>query len=517
MNEAAILENSQRPSWRPDSFATSVAVLLAVTVVQRTVGFGRGILFCRWLSPEELGEWDMAYGFLLLASPLVVFGLPGSFGRYLERYRQRNQLRTFLYRASVWTALLTATAVGLLLVAANEFSQLIFGHADARGLMPLVAISLAAVILHHFLEALYAALRKYRIVSTMHFCQSLTFAGISLVLLVWWRSAVESVIVGYGLACLLSAVGALAWTRRDLCTAAVRGDVPSHASFWPPLVRFAIWVWVTNLLCHLFAILDRYMLVHYSGLDNATALAQVGNYHASRIVPLLFLSVADLLAGVVLPYLSHDWESGNKERVAQRVNLVLKFSSFTMLAGGGVVLFAAPLLFEYAFDGRYDEGLAVMPATLTYCTWYGLLLIGQTYLWCAEHMKSGTIPLVAGLAVNFLLNLAMIPIWGLQGAVLSTTISTGVALAALFAINHRFGMPLDRGVLLFSLAPAALCGGPWASVLTLCAILFAMRWSRTLFTDIERELFRDAIDRYSERLRRLVPTHKGRSAQQELT
>jgi O-antigen/teichoic acid export membrane protein len=517
MNDAENVESTQRPSWRPDSFATSVIVLLAVTAVQRTVGFGRGILFCRWLSPEELGEWDMAYGFLLLASPLVVLGLPGSFGRYLERYRQRNQLRTFLYRASVWTGLLTAAAVGLLLAATNEFSQLIFGHDDERGLMPLVAISLAAVILHHFLEALYAALRKYRIVSTMHFCQSLTFAGVSLALLVWWRSAVESVIVGYGLACLISSIGALAWTRRDLVAVAVRGDVPSHASFWPPLVRFAIWVWVTNLLCHLFAILDRYMLVHYSGLDNATALAQVGNYHASRIVPLLFLSVADLLAGVVLPYLSHDWESGNKERVAQRVNLVLKFSSFTMLAGGAVVLIASPLLFEYAFHGRYDEGLAVMPATLTYCTWYGLLLIGQTYLWCAERMKSGTLPLLAGLVVNFLLNLAMIPAWGLSGAVISTTISTGIALVVLFVINHRFGMPVNTGVLLFSLAPVALCGGPWASVVTFCAILFAMPWSRTLVAENERGLFRNALDRYCEPLRRLFPAHKGRPAQQELT
>jgi O-antigen/teichoic acid export membrane protein len=275
-------------------------------------------------------------------------------------------------------------------------------------------------------------------------------------------------------------------------------------------------VWVTNLLCHLFAILDRYMLVHYSGLDNATALAQVGNYHASRIVPLLFLSVADLLAGVVLPYLSHDWESGNKERVAQRVNLVLKFSSFTMLAGGAMVLLAAPLLFEYAFHGRYDEGLKVMPATLTYCTWYGLLLIGQTYLWCVERMKSGTLPLVVGLVVNFLLNLAMIPVWGLHGAVISTTISTGIALAVLFAINHRFGMPLDPGVVVFGLAPVALCGGPWASVITLCVILVAIPWSRTLFTEIERQLFRNALDRYCEPLQRLFPAHKGHPAQREL-
>src|SRR6187549_1339532 len=87
----------------PDTLAASVTILLVANLVQRSIGFGRGILFCRWLSPDELGTWDMAYSFLLLASPVVVLGLPGTFGRYLERYRQRGQLRTFLRRATVWT------------------------------------------------------------------------------------------------------------------------------------------------------------------------------------------------------------------------------------------------------------------------------------------------------------------------------------------------------------------------------------------------------------------------------
>src|SRR5688572_21563057 len=137
---------------RPDTLAASVVILLAANVVQRSVGFGRGILFCRWLSPDELGAWEMAYSFLLLAAPVVVLGLPGSFGRYLERFRQRGQLRTFLRRATIWTASLTLAAVVLITLAAGQFSDLIFGRPDARGLVILLAISLASVILHHYLE-----------------------------------------------------------------------------------------------------------------------------------------------------------------------------------------------------------------------------------------------------------------------------------------------------------------------------------------------------------------------------
>src|SRR3954469_7853618 len=136
----------------PDTLAASVTVLLLANIVQRSIGFGRGILFCRWLSPDELGTWDMAYSFLLLASPVVVLGLPGTFGRYLERYRQRGQLRTFLRRAIVCTAALTIFACAEMIYYAPQFSELVFGRRDATSLVVVLSLSLAAVILHHFLE-----------------------------------------------------------------------------------------------------------------------------------------------------------------------------------------------------------------------------------------------------------------------------------------------------------------------------------------------------------------------------
>src|SRR5438105_1999885 len=40
-------------SLRVETLGGSVAVLLAMTVAQRSVGFLRGILFCRWLDPTE--------------------------------------------------------------------------------------------------------------------------------------------------------------------------------------------------------------------------------------------------------------------------------------------------------------------------------------------------------------------------------------------------------------------------------------------------------------------------------
>lgn len=192
---------------RPDTLLASVMVLLVVNVVQRTIGFGRGVLFCRWLDPESLGQWDMAYGFLMLAAPVAVLGLPGSFGRYIERFRQRGQLRMFLLRTSIWTAGLTAIAVGVLFVFRTEFAYLVFGDSTQTALLALMAAVLATVVLHHFLEAVFAGLRVFRVVSAMHFAQSMLFAGLSLTLLCIWRQDEWSIVAGYGSACVISVAG----------------------------------------------------------------------------------------------------------------------------------------------------------------------------------------------------------------------------------------------------------------------------------------------------------------------
>jgi polysaccharide transporter, PST family len=307
-------------------------------------------------------------------------------------------------------------------------------------------------------------------------------------------------VIGYGAACLCSSILTLAWKGRALADEVAPDATLTHREFWPPLMRFAFWIWVVNFLSHLFAVVDRYMLVHWSGLENAEALALVGHYHASRIVPLLFLSVADLLTGVVTPYLSHDWEAGSRQRVSDNLNLILKLASLVMFAGGVFVLLVSPLLFRYAFDGRYDEGLSVMPWPMTYCVWYGLLLVAQNYIWCAEKARLATVPVAVGLLANIAINVALIPAWGLLGAVVSTTIATGLSLAVLYYINHRAGMQIQPGLLWVTIAPAAMCGGAWCGLSALVVLTAAMPFSKTLVTQHERNVIAEFIRQFAGRL-----------------
>jgi O-antigen/teichoic acid export membrane protein len=469
---ASQFERAPPAEPRVDTLADTVVLMLALTVVQRLVGFVRGVLFCRWLDPEQLGEWDLAFGFLLLAAPLAVLGLPGSFSRYTEYYRSRGQLRLFLRHTATLTCWLTLLAVAAIGWQAAWFSELVFGRGDRIEMVRLLAASLSVVIAYNSLVELFTSLRLFRLISLLQFLHSLLFALVGCGLLWWWRSMAESVVLAYAAACLACGALSVVWLRRTWRSLPEVNQPLARRSLLVKLMPFAVWVWVTNWLSNLFDIVDRYMIVHFSGLEAAEALVQVGNYHSSRVVPILLVSIAGMLGSVALPHLSHDWEAGRRQRVSHSVNLMLKLVTSAVMLAGTAILAAAPWLFGWAFEGKYAGGLAVLPLTLTYCVWFGVIGIAQNYLWCAERARVGSLAVLAGVVTNVLLNLLLLPHYGLHGAVAATAVANFVALALTCLFSQRAGMTFDRGTWLAMLLPPLFVLGP--AMCTAALAVFAL-------------------------------------------
>jgi PST family polysaccharide transporter len=495
------VEQSLAPSRAcADTLAASVVIMLVMTVVQRLIGFGRGIMFCHWLDPEEIGQWDVAFGFLNLAAPLVVLGLPGSFGRYVEYFRSRGQFQVFLRRTAIVTLLASIVAMSVMIVERNWFSRLIFGSDEEAPVVAWLAICLAVVVGHNFLVALFIAVRRYRVVTILQFLQSLGFAAISLGLLAVWPLGATMVVIGYAAATLLSAVAAIGWLRHLTGGEVASAEPVPHVTFWTKLVPFATWMWLTNLLANLFEVIDRYMIVHHSGMDGHQALRQVGIYHSSRLVPLLFVAVAGLLGSMVTPHLSHDWEAGRRDAVARRLNTMLKLLLLSLFAASLAVLFVAPLLFEVAFPSKFHGGLAILPWTLAYCVWFGTIAVAQNYLWCAERAALGSLALLVGLLLSIGLNLFLLPRFGLEGAVWATSAANLATLLLTYQFSRSSGMHIDPGTWILSLIPVFLGLGPWISLVVLIAVSMTAATGERVFS---REEKRQLLDSAAHALRKL--------------
>jgi len=499
-------EPASSASVRRDTLATSVMFLIGLSCIQPVVTLARGLLFCRWLEPVQMGCWDMALSFITLAAPLVVLGIPGSFGRYVESYAQRGQLAMFLRRTMVATAALMLLATALVANGGAALSWLIFSSTSYQHLVGPVAFALVTLIVFAFVVELLTALRMFRIASMLQVIKGVSFAVVGAVLILGVSRGPASVIIAHSLGCLVAAaVGGwwifAAWKELLQSARPAEEGYVSHGELWAQLMPFAVWMWVTNALSNIFEIVDRLMIVHCSRMTTVEALDAVGQYHSSRIVPMLFASFAMMLASLVLPHLSRDWEAGRRREVSARLNFTLKLLSVALMAGSVALLWVAPWLFRLAFDGRYDVGLRMMPWTLVYCAWLGLSFVAVNYMLCAERVRLSTTALFAGLIANVLMNLALLPTLGLLGAVLATVVGKAVVLGLVFWYSRMLGMKVHTGTLLLAILPLALAGGAVFATVALVLILGLALTTDLVFRGKEKQTLLTILEQVTWRVR----------------
>ena len=485
-----------------DSLAFSLFFALGLTVMQRVVGFLRTILFCRLLPEDQLGQWALVFSFLLLVAPIAVLGLPGCFGRYVEYYRARGELRSFLLKVGGTTFLSSLILLVGLVLFREQVSWLVFRSADQGELVLAMLAVTAAVIASNFCFELMEAMRQVRLVSWMRFLSSLVFAvsGVGLIYLL--RSGAIAVSLAYLIGSAVACIPAIYYLSGNWAKISADNQCAvGHATLWKKLAPFAAWLWVVNLLTNLFGASDRYMLLHFSHVSAEEAQGLVGQYHSGRFMPMLLVGVATLIGGIVMPYLSAHWEAGKRTLVGDYVRLLVKLTSIGFTCASLALLVLAPIVFDWLLQGRYNDGLSVLPLTLTYCVWMSVAILAQDYLWVSEKGRLPSIAIFAGLVVNVIANAAMVPHFGLMGAVVGTALANAIVLGGIYWLNSREGWNIDRGVCILFAFPMILCTPPNIAIVAAISLLVFAWKTEWVFAPEEKEELERHLARFEQQCR----------------
>ncbi|WP_144057933.1 lipopolysaccharide biosynthesis protein, partial [Novipirellula maiorica] len=360
-------------SFAADSLAIGMLVVLAMTVIQRSLGFLRSIWFCRLMDDAVVGQWAMAFDFITMATPVMLLGMPGSLPRYVETYRQQGHLRSLVRRLLIATIACAGVFLIGLMVAPDWFGWLIFLESDNSVLTYAVAAGVIAIIAFNFVHQLVSSLRQVRVASMMQFVQSVAFTLLGVGWLIRGGD-LAGLILSFAVASLIAILPG-GWTLakgwKGLPRSESRFDAPS---MWRRLLPYAVALWIMNLLSNLFEMSDRYMILHFTSGGEQMGQAAVGQYHSGRIFPVLLMSLASMIAGVLMPYLAADWESGRREAVVDRIRKVLAALSLVFTLGAAATLWIAPWLFANLLQNRYADGLALMPMAFVFYIWASLVM-----------------------------------------------------------------------------------------------------------------------------------------------
>ena len=177
-----------------DGLGSTIAWLLVLSLVQKSIGFIRSLVICRWLDPVNLGAWGMALAVMETLLPLSLLSIPGCFGRYVEHFRQRGQLRGFVRQAALLCGASLGTAVLIALLFQDHFATLAFGNSDYRGIFLFAVLCTVPSAIFGFCGELLVALRLGKSATLGTFCRGVAFTLITIGLLLWWRTDVVAMI-----------------------------------------------------------------------------------------------------------------------------------------------------------------------------------------------------------------------------------------------------------------------------------------------------------------------------------
>ena len=411
---------------------------LAGAIIGQAAVFAVLVLLARWLDIRQVGRYAQCYAVLSLLGLLALSGFRAGVTRFVAVHLAdddpaavRGTVRLALGVSAGSAALLGAA----LAVAAPRLAGLLNDPALTPGLR-LMALTLPAMTV---CEAALAATRGWR--------SQRAFTLIGQVYEPLCRLVLTAVllIAGAGLTGSFWAIVVAGWSAAALALLALRRRLRAltgrDRTYRPrQLFSFSTVSWVSSLSSTGLIWLDTLLLGFY-------ASSEIGVYNvATRLVTVAVFVLAPLNAAFG-PYLAHLHHTGRMDEVRRAYASVTGWVvRLSLPAFAALLAFPDELL--RVFGGEFAAGAAV--TVILAC---GQLVNAATGPCGTVLNMSGRVALnmwdnLAALVINVLLNLWLIPAYGIIGAAVAWAVSLAVVNAArVLQVRSLIGaLPVSRGM-----------------------------------------------------------------------
>ncbi len=380
----------------------------------------------RAFTPDEFGVWDLTMTLFFLMAMAGSLGLEQSLAAfYFET--EEPQRKKLVASTSIQFRLIFSVVVGAAVFAlAPQLSQVIFGEGGQAPYFRIVAVAIPfflAVNIFKLLLRLDFAPGKFNIVAAGY---AAVYAALAILLVSKMRMGVSGALyaVAASAACF-SVVGGVFTVR--------------HFSFrfsgrlLKDMLRFSLPLLPSIFACWVIDFSDRYFLARMSTLE------QLGIYSVGARISSIVILFSTSFQMAWAPYaLSIQHEDDVKEKYSQG----LSFFLCAGLAGAAAItIFAGPLLVlltqpTYYGAQRVIGLLALGPVA------YGAFLVLNIGLMIEKKTMLTSVAITAGAVLNIVLNVLLIPRFGMTGAAVATLVSYLTALALLYHFSQKY-YPVD--------------------------------------------------------------------------
>jgi len=403
---------------------SSLAAYQVADVVSKFIAVLLLPVYTRFISTAGYGVVELLGNGVILISILVRFGMIESFLRYYYSDADQER-RDALARRAIGFLLVTTTAVSIVLaVFAAPLSKVVLGYRDPA----IFRIAVLGLWAFTNLEMAYALLRvdeRLRAYATATLINVALTIAASVVLVVVLGQGAKGLLLGNYGASTVVLLGVW-WTMRDRLRPRKSDAVETHGV----LFRFGLPTVPAEASVYALSIIDRYYIFHH-GVNGP---GQAGLY-----------SIAVKLAGAVafiVRAFQYAWPplAYSVRDDAEAARLYGLVTTYYLLVSGlvvaGLALLGRWVLRLLAAPSFFDAYKALPWVALGWAM-YGLWVVFLVIAGRAKVTTRNFPAALAGLVVNVVLLLVLVPAWGIAGAGVALCGAYVVMIAVMHMLTRR--------------------------------------------------------------------------------
>jgi O-antigen/teichoic acid export membrane protein len=375
------------------------------------------ILIARYLGAEEFGKFSFVFAFVLLFSVITDFGLITLTIR--EIARNTSLAKKYIGNIVAIKLILGLVTFGIIVLVFSFLHK----TAEIKILVFLAAIWMIVQSFAQFFQSIFRAFEKmeYEALSKIIYSAILFIVAIYGMYLGW---GLKGLIQGYVFAALIGLIVILFLTRIKLTKFKIETDL----LFWKKLLNEA---WPFALFTVFAIIYFQISVIMLSIMDTDKA---VGLYSIAFNSVIVFLILADIVAGSVLPTLS---KLVNKSNLFKRlIKKLIILLSITGLSLAIILFLGASSFIKLIYGIEFMEAAKAFQIMVWILPLRFMNYIFAVFLIALNLQKKRLNAAIICAVFNVLINLILIPVFSSTGAAISTLL-TEIALFFIYFVFYR--------------------------------------------------------------------------------
>lgn len=388
-------------------FKNSIQVFIT-RLFKLAISMGTGIFLARWLQPEGRGAYSLITQFhlIIVAFSGMSIGYASIHLSADNRFTIKEQVSNGIFSSLI----LSFFACSVVLVFQNQINHFF----PFKGLVLFAVIVLVPIsILDSYWRAILQSKYKFVWINKLELIQAITFTIGLMILYFYFQASVTNVIIIWSISILIC-FGIL--TKMIIALSPINFNY--NYKIFREHIIFGIKAHLSTVIGLLSLRFDQYLLGYM------TNNSEVGKYAVAVTISELLWFIPSSVAFVLLPRMSHQSKSESAASIKAICWSVLLVSSISALILAAI---ARPFI-TFGFGKIYTDSIMalwlMLPGAVAICI---TTVITPFFLGRFAKPHLGAIVALFSLVSNILLNLFLIPRYGINGAAISSSISYVVA------------------------------------------------------------------------------------------